>query len=236
MQDSIKKNIDPTEQDKFNAYAEQWWDRDSKLWTLHAINPLRLKFILQHTALQNKTVLDIGCGGGILTESMARHGAQVYGIDISKELIDTASHHARQSSLEINYEVNTVENFAQRSAKKFDVITCMELLEHVPDPVSIVTTCHNLCKPGGHVFFSTLNRNPKSFLYAILATEYVMKLLPVHTHEYEKFIRPSELASWCRQAGLRIDQFMGIAYIPFIKKFYLARSIDVNYLAHATLS
>ena len=233
MTHKITDNIDNTERMNFGARSGGWWDESGEFWTLHAINPLRLKYINQYIDLENRKILDVGCGGGILSEAMARMGASVTGIDVSPELIKIAESHAERSCLKIRYQVSTIEELSNLPGERYDVITCMELLEHVPDPLSVIQTCRNLCKPDGDIFFSTINRNPKSYLFAVLAAEYLLKILPLHTHDYRRFIRPSELAGWGRQCGLVIDDFTGIGYFPILKHFYLAKNIEVNYLAHA---
>jgi len=222
-------NIDPDEIVKFDTAAAHWWDTEGELKTLHDINPLRLNFIEQHCAIKNKRVLDIGCGGGILAESMAASGAKVTGIDMSAAALQTARLHLHESKLHIEYEQNTAEQCAQQHPRQFDVVTCLELLEHVPDPSAIVTACANLLKPGGKVFFSTLNRNPKAYLFAILGAEYLLKMLPKGTHDYAKFIRPSELARWARAENLSVCSLKGLSYHLLNKTYALSNDVSVNY-------
>ena len=225
-------NIDAQEVAKFDAIAAQWWDINGDFKPLHAINPLRLQFISEHTSLSNKAVLDVGCGGGILSESMAQLGAQVTGIDMSASVLDVARLHLLESQLKISYQQTTVEDFAAQHSAQFDVLTCMELLEHVPDPESVVQSCAQLVKPKAAIFFSTINRNPKAYLQAVVGAEYVLKLLPKGTHDYAKFIRPSELARWARAAGLTVKAMQGMTYNPITKVYSLCESIDVNYLMY----
>jgi 2-polyprenyl-6-hydroxyphenyl methylase/3-demethylubiquinone-9 3-methyltransferase len=227
-------NVDQQELAKFGALAARWWDKESEFKPLHDINPLRLDYIVERAGgLAGKTVVDVGCGGGILSESMAQLGAKVTGIDMGIDALNVAKLHLYESGLEIDYQAITAEKLAVESPNHFDVVTCMEMLEHVPDPGSIVMACHNLVKPGGHVFFSTLNRNMKSYLFAIIGAEYILRLLPKGTHDYAKFIRPAELAQWARLAGLEIKNFTGMSYNPLIKHYSLTHDISVNYLVHA---
>lgn len=223
-------NVDHAEVAKFESIATRWWDKESEFKPLHDINPLRTNFIDEHVQLAGKTVLDVGCGGGILSEAMAQRGATVSAIDMGQANITTAKLHALESGLNIDYQVIPVEELAEKQPASFDVITCLEMLEHVPDPVSIVNACFKLCKPGGQIIFSTLNRNPKSFLLGIIGAEYVMNMVPKGTHEYKKFIRPSELASWARNSGLTIGAMAGMTYNPITKIYKLGRDTDVNYL------
>jgi 2-polyprenyl-6-hydroxyphenyl methylase/3-demethylubiquinone-9 3-methyltransferase len=223
-------NADQTELDKFSALAHRWWDPTSEFKPLHAINPLRLDWINQHIPLEGKKVLDVGCGGGILAESMAKMGAKTKGIDLSKKALQVAELHSLETSVAVDYELISAEDLAQREAGQYDVVTCMEMLEHVPDPMSIIQACSTLVKPGGHVFFSTLNRNPKSYLFAIIGAEYVLRLLPKGTHDYKKFIKPSELSQFVRQANLEMTELMGMTYNPFTEVYSLGRDTDVNYM------
>ena len=227
------RNVDPAEIAKFEDLAHRWWDPQSEFKTLHDINPLRLQYILDKTALKGKRVLDVGCGGGILAESMAREGAIVTGIDLGEAPLSVARLHLLESGLQIDYQLTTAEELAQQKPDEYDVITCMEMLEHVPDPASIVTACAKLVRPDGHVFFSTINRNPKAFLFAIIGAEYILKMLPKGTHEYAKLIRPSELARWARRSDLQVRDITGLTYSPFSSSYHLGDDVDVNYLAHA---
>jgi len=223
-------NVDPVELEKFSLLAHKWWDPNSEFRPLHEINPLRLKYIDRIAALSGKTVLDVGCGGGILSESMAESGAKVTGIDLAEKSLKVAKLHLLESGNQVEYLKVAVENLAAERPGHYDVVTCMEMLEHVPDPAGIVAACAKLVKPSGHVFFSTLNRNPKSYLFAIIGAEYLMKLLPRGTHDYAKFIKPSELAQWCRNAGLNVSEIIGMSYNPFNKSYSLGKDTDVNYL------
>ena len=225
-------NVDLGEIDKFEQLASRWWDPHSEFRPLHDMNPVRLDFIDQRAGLDGKSVLDVGCGGGILSESMAARGATVTGIDMGEAPLSVARLHLKESKLAVDYQRITAEELAEQSPAKFDVVTCMEMLEHVPDPSSVIAACGRLVKPGGHVFFSTINRNPKSWLMAIVGAEYVLNLLPKGTHEYVKFIRPSEMDRWCRSANLDITEFTGMHYNPILKQFSLGRGVDVNYIAH----
>ncbi|WP_028999279.1 bifunctional 2-polyprenyl-6-hydroxyphenol methylase/3-demethylubiquinol 3-O-methyltransferase UbiG [Azohydromonas australica] len=224
-------NADPQELAKFSELAHRWWDPDSEFRPLHQINPLRLQWIESLVPLANKQVLDVGCGGGILAEAMAQRSAQVLGIDLAVKPLKVAQLHALESGVHnVDYREVPVEALAAEQPARFDVVTCMEMLEHVPAPESVVAACAALVKPGGWVFFSTLNRNPKAFLFAIVGAEYVLKLLPRGTHEYEKFIRPSELARWCREAGLELQRTRGLEYNPFTRHYSLTQDTSVNYL------
>ncbi len=224
-------NLDPNEIAKFEALAARWWDPNSEFKPLHDINPLRLGYIAEKAGgLHNKRVLDVGCGGGILAESMALQGAQVTGIDMGEAPLSVAELHLLESGAEVTYQQTTAETLAAREPASFDVVTCMEMLEHVPEPSSTIAACAQLVKPGGHVFFSTINRNPKSYLFAIIGAEYLLKLLPRGTHDYKKFIRPAELDSWARSAGLEVQDVTGMSYNPLTKSYRLGRDVDVNYL------
>ncbi|MGH8708995.1 MAG: bifunctional 2-polyprenyl-6-hydroxyphenol methylase/3-demethylubiquinol 3-O-methyltransferase UbiG [Burkholderiales bacterium] len=223
-------NADPAELAKFSALAHRWWDPHGEFRPLHAINPLRLEWIEKHAPLAGKDVLDVGCGGGILAEAMARNGARVSGIDLAEKPLRVAQLHLLESRLEVQYELACAEDYAATHAAGFDVLTCMEMLEHVPDPASAVTACARLLRPGGWAFFSTLNRNPKAYLFAVIGAEYVLKLLPRGTHDYARFIRPSELARWCRAAGLREVELLGMTYNPLTQRYRLGADCDVNYL------
>jgi len=226
-------NVDPAEIAKFESLASRWWDPRSEFKPLHDINPLRLAFINDRVGLAGKDVLDVGCGGGILSESMAALGARVTGIDLGEAPLAVARLHLKESGLRVAYRHVSVEDIARAQPGAFDVVTCLEMLEHVPDPASVVRSLGQLVRPGGQVFISTLNRNPKSFLFAILGAEYVLKLLPRGTHEYMKFIKPSELERWLREAGLGLRELTGMHYNPITKRYSLGPGVDVNYLAWA---
>jgi 2-polyprenyl-6-hydroxyphenyl methylase / 3-demethylubiquinone-9 3-methyltransferase len=224
-------NADPQELAKFSELAHRWWDPESEFRPLHQINPLRLDWIDKLVPLVGKQVLDVGCGGGILAESMARRGAQVLGIDLAVKALKVAQLHALEQNVsQLEYREVAAEALADEQPARFDVVTCMEMLEHVPDPASVVQACATLVKPGGRVFFSTLNRNPKSFLFAIIGAEYMLRLLPRGTHEYAKFIRPSELARACRDAGLAVEHMRGLQYNPLTRRYWLSDDTSVNYL------
>ena len=224
-------NADPQELAKFSELAHRWWDTESEFRPLHQINPLRLDWIDGHARLQGKRVVDIGCGGGILSDSMARRGANVLGIDLASKSLKVAELHALEAGTQdVDYREVAAETLAAEQPGAFGVVTCMEMLEHVPQPASIVNACAALVAPGGWVFFSTINRNPKSFLFAIVGAEYVLHLLPRGTHEYARFIRPSELATHCRDAGLEMADLTGMTYNPLTKVYALGRDVDVNYL------
>jgi len=227
-------NADPVELEKFSKLAHRWWDPAGEFRPLHEINPLRLDWIAQHARLEGAAVLDVGCGGGILAEAMARRGAKVTGIDLSEKALKVAQLHLLESRLAVHYENVSVEDYAAAHAGKFDAVTCMELLEHVPEPGAMAAACARLVRPGGQVFFSTINRNPKSYLFAVVGAEYVLGLLPKGTHDYLRFIKPSELSRWCREAGLRIDELIGMSYNPITKRYRLGRDCDVNYLLRTT--
>jgi 2-polyprenyl-6-hydroxyphenyl methylase/3-demethylubiquinone-9 3-methyltransferase len=223
-------NVDQSEIDKFSALAHRWWDPSSEFKPLHAINPLRLGWIESLTNLDGKKVLDVGCGGGILAESLSKAGAIVTGIDLSSKALKVAELHQLESGTSVCYRSISAEDLAKDEAGAYDVVTCMEMLEHVPDPASVVQACAHLCKPGGTIFFSTLNRNPKSYLFAIIGAEYILKLLPKGTHEYSKLIKPSELVDFARHAKLSLLQIKGMTYNPLTQVYRLGNDVDVNYM------
>jgi 2-polyprenyl-6-hydroxyphenyl methylase/3-demethylubiquinone-9 3-methyltransferase len=227
-------NADPAELQKFAALAHRWWDPSSEFKPLHDINPLRLNYIDSIAKLSGKRVVDVGCGGGILSESMAQRGAEVTGIDLGEKALKVAQLHKLESGAKVDYRLVSVESLAAEQPESFDVVTCMEMLEHVPDPEAIVAACARLVKPGGRVFFSTLNRNPKSYLFAVIGAEYVLNMLPRGTHDYQKFIKPSELSAWCRAAGLDVAGMTGMSYNPLIKRYSLGGDVSVNYILHTT--
>ena len=226
-------NADPAELEKFSRLAARWWDPQGEFRPLHEINPLRLEWIARHAGLEGARVLDVGCGGGILTEAMARRGAQVTGIDLSEKALRVAQLHLLESRLSIDYLGTSAEDLAAAHPGKFDVVTCMELLEHVPEPAGMVAACARLVRPGGRVFFSTINRNPKAYLFAVVGAEYVLGLLPKGTHDYQRFIKPSELSRWSRGAGLRPGELIGMTYNPVTRRYRLGADCDVNYLMRA---
>ncbi len=227
-------NVDPAELAKFTALAQSWWDPKGPSKPLHDLNPLRLRYIERRLALSGAAALDVGCGGGILSESMARLGSRVLGIDLSQQVLDVAELHALEAKIPVQYRAVAAEELARERPASFDLVTCMEMLEHVPEPASIVGALAALVKPGGHVIVSTLNRHPLAFAVAIVGAEYIARALPRGTHEYLKFIRPSELARWGREAGLVLEDLTGIAYNPLTRSFRLSPRTDVNYLAHFT--
>ncbi|MCX7627019.1 MAG: bifunctional 2-polyprenyl-6-hydroxyphenol methylase/3-demethylubiquinol 3-O-methyltransferase UbiG [Methylophilaceae bacterium] len=229
-------NADPHELEKFAALAHRWWDPAGEFKPLHDINPLRLDYIDRRADLQGKRVLDVGCGGGILSEAMAMRGAEVTGIDLGEKSLRVAQLHRLESGVAVDYRLLSVEALAAEAPASFDVVTCMEMLEHVPGPAAVVSACATLVKPGGHVFLSTLNRNPKSYLFAVVGAEYVLNLLPRGTHQYEKFIKPSELSAWCRASGLEVSDIIGMHYNPLTRKYGLGRDVSVNYILHASKS
>jgi len=223
-------NADPAELQRFSDIAHRWWDPQGAMRPLHELNPLRLDWIDRHAALSGRRVLDVGCGGGVLAEAMAARGAEVCGIDLATKLLKVAELHALETGVKVDYRQTSAEDLAQKEAGRYDVVTCMEMLEHVPDPASVVRACAALARPGGWVFFSTINRNPKSFLLAIVGAEYVLGLLPRGTHEYAKFLKPSELAAFTRSAGLTSDELIGMTYNPVTRRFALEADTGVNYL------
>lgn len=226
-------NVDPNEIAKFEELAERWWDPNSEFRPLHEINPLRLNYIDERVNLPEKKIIDIGCGGGLVSEGMARRGASVTGIDLGEAPLAVARLHAEKEGINVEYLNIPAEQIAEEREGQYDAVTCLEMLEHVPDPASIIAACARLVKPGGQIFFSTINRNPKAFLFAIVGAEYVLRLLPRGTHEYKKFIRPSELAAWCRDAGLQVRDTTGMTYNPLTEVYRLGRDVDVNYLMYA---
>lgn len=225
-------NVDPVELEKFSQLAHRWWDPESEFKPLHDINPLRLGHIERITPLAGRVVLDVGCGGGILSEAMAARGAKVTGIDLADKPLKVAQLHLLESGREVEYLKIAAEALARERPAQYDVVTCMELLEHVPDPAATVRACAELVKPGGHVFFATINRNPKSYLFAVIGAEYVLGLLPRGTHDYAKFLKPSELAAMCRDAGLSIGGVTGMTYNPLTRRYALGADADVNYILH----
>jgi len=227
-------NVDPAEIARFSELAHRWWDPASDFKPLHDINPLRLDYIDRCAGLSGKTVLDVGCGGGILAESMAQRGAQVTGIDLSDKALKVAQLHVLESGVALDYRHTSAEDFARERPQHYDIVTCMELLEHVPDPASTVRACATLAKAGGHVFFSTINRNLKSYLFAVVGAEYVLRMLPRGTHRYEKFVKPSELGGFCRQGGLDVREVIGMTYNPITDRYALGTDTSVNYLMHCT--
>ncbi len=225
-------NVDPAEIAKFEELSNRWWDRQGEFKPLHEINPLRLHFIDERVQLNGKRVLDVGCGGGILSESMAKLGADVTAIDMGKAPLSVARLHAMESDVEIDYQQITVEQLAEQQPHSYDCVTCMEMLEHVPDPSSVIKACKKLVKPGGPVFFSTINRNPKAYMFAIIGAEYLLKMLPKGTHDYTKFIKPSELDEWAREADLSLKNITGLTFNPLTQHYKLGKDVDVNYMTH----
>jgi len=226
-------NVDSAEIAKFEELASRWWDTESEFKPLHAINPLRANWIDQRAAVAGKKLLDVGCGGGIFSESMAQRGATVTGIDMGEAPLSVARLHLLESGLDIDYQQSTAEQLADSQPEQFDTVCCLEMLEHVPEPSAVIAACAALAKPGGELFFSTINRNPKAYLFAIIGAEYILRLLPKGTHEYSKFIRPAELASWVRAAGLELVEMTGMLYNPITKEYKLSsKDVDVNYLVH----
>lgn len=236
-QQKARPNVDPQEIAKFEALASRWWDRNSEFRPLHEINPLRANFIDELSPVAGKRLVDVGCGGGILAEAMAQRGADVVGIDMGEAPLSVARIHQLESGLDIDYRQSTAEELASTEAASFDVVCCLEMLEHVPDPASVVAACAKMARPGGNLYFSTINRNPKAFAFAIVGAEYILKLLPTGTHEYSKFIKPSELASWIRDAGLTLREMTGLTYNPLTQQYRLnPRDVSVNYMLRAEKS
>jgi 2-polyprenyl-6-hydroxyphenyl methylase / 3-demethylubiquinone-9 3-methyltransferase len=227
-------NVDPREIEKFEALASRWWDPDSEFKPLHDMNPVRLDYIAGRAPLEDRAVLDIGCGGGILCEAMAARGARVTGLDMSTAPLAVARLHARETGVDIDYRQCRAEDLAFEQPASFDIVTCMEMLEHVPQPGDIVDAAARLVKPGGHIFFSTINRTPKAWLMAIVGAEYILKLLPRGTHRYDSLIRPAELARWCRHSNLDVQEITGMHYNPVTRRFWIAPGVGVNYIAHCT--
>jgi 2-polyprenyl-6-hydroxyphenyl methylase/3-demethylubiquinone-9 3-methyltransferase len=229
-----QKNIDSDEIKKFDNLASRWWDSEGDFKPLHQINPLRLDYICRHNDLKDLKVVDIGCGGGILSEAMSKKGAFVTGIDMAEKALNVAKLHQIESKTTVDYRLSTAEELSASKKKYFDVVTCLEMLEHVPQPADIIKSCADLVKPGGSVYFSTINKNLKSFLYAIVGAEHFLKLLPIGTHEYSKFIKPSEIDTWARDSMLELNDSVGLAYNPIFEKYSLTKNLDVNYMMHFT--
>ncbi|WP_444931679.1 bifunctional 2-polyprenyl-6-hydroxyphenol methylase/3-demethylubiquinol 3-O-methyltransferase UbiG [Microbulbifer sp. SSSA002] len=228
-------NVDPSEIAKFEQLASRWWDREGEFKPLHEINPLRANYIDGHAPVAGKKLLDVGCGGGILAEAMAQRGADVTGIDLGEAPLNVAKLHALESGVSVNYRKVAVEELAEEAPESFDIVTCLEMLEHVPDPSSVIRACAKLVKPGGKLFFSTINRTPKGWLFAVVGAEYVLRLLPKGTHEYSKFIRPSEMGAWLRDESLEAHDITGMTYNPVSRSYKLnPRDVDVNYLMYAS--
>lgn len=232
MSNATMTNVDPSEIKKFEDLASRWWDPESEFAPLHAINPLRTEYINLHSPVNGLKVLDVGCGGGLISEAMAAFGAQVTGIDMGEAPLSVAQLHLLESELEVEYKKITAEELAEERPEQYDVVTCLEMLEHVPEPASVIEACSRLVKPGGDVYFSTINRNPKAWLFAIVGAEYVLNLLPRGTHEYSKLIKPSELNEYAQSAGLHLERMIGLHYNPFTKGYKLAPGVDVNYMMH----
>lgn len=230
---TAQHNVDEAEVRKFSELSSKWWDRNAEFKSLHDLNPLRLDYIRSGTPLAGMQVLDVGCGGGILSESMALAGAKVTGIDMAEPVLNIARIHAMESGVEVDYRRIPAEQLAAESPGHWDIVTCMEMLEHVPDPASAVRACGNLVRPGGTVYFSTINRTPKSFLFAIVGAEYLLNLLPRGTHQFEQLIRPSELYGWCEASGLLLDDMTGVHYNPLVQRYWLGPGVDVNYIVRA---
>ena len=234
MNSEASQNIDHTEREKFDSVASGWWDPEGPFRPLHELNPARLKFICDRATIADRDVLDVGCGGGILAESLARKGGNVTGIDVASRVLSIARLHLHESGLDVDYQEITVEDKAAEKPEGFDVVTCMEMLEHVPDPAAVISACAELAKPGASLYFSTINRNPKAFAFAIVGAEHILQLLPAGTHEYAKFIKPSELGSWARNAGLALEGMVGLTYNPLTRNYKLhPRDVSVNYIVRA---
>jgi 2-polyprenyl-6-hydroxyphenyl methylase/3-demethylubiquinone-9 3-methyltransferase len=231
---SFHHNVDPAEIAKFEELASRWWDLNSEFKALHDINPLRVNYIDQRAPVAGKKVLDVGCGGGILCEGMAQRGAKVTGIDMGEAPLSVASLHLHESGLDIDYQKSTAEDFAELYPEQYDIVTCLEMLEHVPDPSSVISACAKLVKPGGQLFFSTINRNPKAYLFAVIGAEHLLRMLPKGTHDYDKFIKPSELAACLRKAQLEMHNISGMTFNPITKNYRIGNDVDVNYLIHAS--
>ncbi|MEJ6766300.1 MAG: bifunctional 2-polyprenyl-6-hydroxyphenol methylase/3-demethylubiquinol 3-O-methyltransferase UbiG [Methylophilales bacterium] len=234
MENKNKNNVDIQEIEKFNLLAHKWWDPTSEFKPLHEINPLRLNFIKSSVNIKGKKILDVGCGGGILSESLANEGADVTGIDQGDRVIKIAKLHAKESGIKVKYKHINIEDFYKNTDERFDVITCLEMLEHVPDPNSIINTCSKLLMPGGKIYFSTINKNLKAFLFAIIGAEYILNLLPKGTHEYKKFIKPSQLHAWANSNGLSFDSIIGMTYNPITQKYKLSQDTSVNYIVEVS--
>jgi 2-polyprenyl-6-hydroxyphenyl methylase / 3-demethylubiquinone-9 3-methyltransferase len=231
---SPEQNVDPLEIAKFEELASRWWDRESEFKPLHDINPLRANYIDERSPVAGRKVVDVGCGGGILSESLAQRGANVIGIDMGEAPLSVARIHQLESGVEVDYQQSTAENLASTMGAQFDVVCCLEMLEHVPDPAAVIHACAELCVAGGNLYFSTINRNPKSYLFAVVGAEHILNLLPKGTHEYTKFIRPSELVGWIRDAGLELKGMTGLLYNPLTKRYWLdEKDVSVNYMVHA---
>jgi 2-polyprenyl-6-hydroxyphenyl methylase/3-demethylubiquinone-9 3-methyltransferase len=225
-------NVDPAEIAKFEALADRWWDPTREFKPLHAINPLRINYINEHSPVKAKKILDVGCGGGLICEAVDELGAEVIGIDMGEAPLSVAKIHAEKAGKNIQYQQITAEQMAEQHAGEFDIVTCLEMLEHVPEPAKVIEACSKLVKPGGDVYFSTINRNPKAWLFAIVGAEYILNLLPKGTHEYAKFITPAELSGWARQCGLKTHNMIGLHYNPLTRHYKLAPGLDVNYMIH----